>query len=159
MSINPADYTLASAIHSFGCQVFAGAFTAPTPDVLTELYDLLSISFNGETFTPIEVSHMFSPHKYKEFIPGFGDSGEISMSFNWGADLMEAVIALMPQGDDDPSNQHGRRRLILSSPMQDTIMFKGYFNGPGFQAQLDAKIEIPTLTFRTSGPPVFTAAA
>jgi len=158
-SISAGNYLAANAIHSFGSQLFVGAFTAPSPDVLTAFTNVKSISFNGETFTPVEVSHLFSPDKFKEFIPGFGDAGEIAVTFNWSAALAAAILALIPVGTDMPANSHGRRRLVISSPAQDTIIFRGYFNGPGFMAQLDAAIELPTLNFRTSGKPVFAAAA
>lgn len=156
-SISSANYLAASAMHSFGSQIFSGAFTAPDPDVLTAITNVVSISFNGATFTPVEVSHLFSPDKFKEFIPGFGDAGEIGLTFNWSAALHTALAALVPLATEMPATGHGRRRLVISSPAQDTIVFRGFFNYPGFMAQLDAKIELPTLNFRTSGKPSYTA--
>ena len=152
-SISQSNAVAAEALHSYGTQLFSAAYTPTTPDVLTLIGQVKSISRDGNKYTEVDVSHLFSPEKFKEFIAGFGDAGTITFNCNYNPALNAQLTDLEP----DPSDvtEFGRIRLIISDPLQNTITFKGFMNGPGQNFQEDGQIMI-AISFRCSGKPVVT---
>ena len=150
-SITLSNAVAANALHSFGTQAFSAAYTPPTPDVLTLIGQVKSISRDGNKYTEVDVTHLFSPNKFKEFISGFGDAGTITLNLNYNPALNSALAALEPDPTD--ATNYGRIRLIISDPLQNTITFKGFMNGPGQNYQEDGNILL-SISFRCSGKPV-----
>lgn len=164
-----ADYfTLAQpakAVHSHGVVVFVGDFVVPTPpalDPFVALPQMRRCTWSGHQFTKIDVSHLFSPAKYKEFIPGFGEGGTIEMTFLYSGGVFANLRNLLPTiftdndedtiGDSHAHPVHSRWRLRLYDPYGSYIECSGFFQGPGQETPEDGVL-MTTVTFEISGKP------
>lgn len=60
-----------------------------------ELAEVTTLTPPSDTIDSVEVTHMQSPDKTREFIPGLKDPGEVSMDLNWipGSDTDEFIRA------------------------------------------------------------------
>lgn len=67
------------AMIGYGFQVFV----TKAGGTRTELKEVKDIKFPQASVDEIEVTHMNSPNKTKEYISGFNDNGEVSVPMNW----------------------------------------------------------------------------
>jgi len=90
------------ALIGYGCLFAIG--DGATPEVFTDLAEVIDITPPSDSLDIIEVTHMTSPNRIKEFIPGLSDPGECSFTINFlpGEDDDDAIQAL--RGAVSPSN-------------------------------------------------------
>lgn len=169
MSGLTTNYALAAeskAIHSYGTLLSIGAYIVPTGlDAFTVLPNLKSAMFSGHNINKIDVTHLFSPDKYKEFIPGFADGGQIALEF-WHAgstakfiqDNMPHLIEAGVLYTNYLGPTHGRVRLLFEDPAGNTITAKGFLQPFNIGAPLDDAMSL-TCTFDITGKPVLTKLA
>ena len=106
----------------YGCDVEVST-TGLSPDVLTPIDEVFTISPPTSKSDQIDVTHMQSPNRRREFIAGLTDGGEFSCEMNFvpgGAtdDFLFAII-------NTPVGQSKRRFIRLSFPNGTTWFFQG----------------------------------
>lgn len=109
-------------------------------------------------FTPNELSrdsvektHMQSPDRYREFMPGLTDAGEFSFTYN-----------LIPGGVDDATiaahfAAHVVEKWRMTYPNGATLDVSAFATKHGHATPIDGKMT-GSATFKISGKPVLTAA-
>jgi len=82
---------MSDGLHGHGTQLYASLVTNPTS--LTAIGNISSITGPNQTRDAIEKSTMDSTSKFREFIPGMLDAGEITFDVNYdGSDGGDAVF-------------------------------------------------------------------
>jgi hypothetical protein len=124
--------------------------TDGTTTALVELVEVTSFGLPDEDVDEVEVTHLKSPNRRKEFIAGLSDGGEVEVSLNYvpGSATDELIRAAKAAGDT--------RAIRFVIPDQsgapewqiDTFAFvKGYARGP---VSAGDKID-STVRFRITG--------
>jgi hypothetical protein len=135
-------------------------------DLKTFLGMMKSVSYSNHQIAKLEVSHLFSPLKYREFIPGFGDGGQLQMTFLYSGAVYESLYNEVPYLLDgsgaliNPEYNppaHGRIRMVLEDPWGNTLAARGFMQPPTIEVPEDGVIMCSS-TFEITGPPVFTRA-
>jgi hypothetical protein len=57
--------------------------------------EVLNITAPQISVEPIETTHLTSSNAFKEFIPGFGDGGEISLTINYAKAQLSTLYGLI----------------------------------------------------------------
>lgn len=122
--------------------------SASSPDVFTELQEVISITPPSATLDQIDVSHMTSPNRRREFISGMTDSGECSLEMNWvpGSASDDILFDLLSLG----VGVSRLRAMRITYPNGVTDSFSGELTGYEPAVQVDDKMTI-TVTFKVTG--------
>ena len=119
-----------------------------SPDVYVAFAEVISITPPSASVDQVDVTHMLSPNRYREFIDGLIDAGEMSMDINFvpGNNDDDRVFELLalPIGTDH------RRNMRISYPNGVTWSFRGTLTGYEPDVPVDDKMTA-TLTFKVSG--------
>lgn len=104
------------------------------------------------TIDSVETSHMTSPERWREYIPGMKDAGETTLTYN-----------LIPGAADDETvnetiENGGRSEWQIEYPNGATLDIKGFFTSHKRATPLEDRMT-GAATFKISGKPVFTAGA
>jgi hypothetical protein len=119
-----------------------------SPDLYVDVAEVSSITPPSASVDQIDVTHMQSPNRYREFIDGLIDGGECSFDINFipgnnTDDRMLELLAL-PIGTDH------NRNLRISFPNGVTWSFRGVLTGYEPDVPVDDKMTA-TVTFKVSG--------
>ncbi|MGO6999014.1 phage tail tube protein [Rhizobium leguminosarum] len=120
---------------------------AATPTVFTYIAEIYDVTPPSDSTDTVDVTHMQSPNKTREFIDGLTDPGEMSFEMNLapGSDSDKALIAAK-----------GKRKWCrLTYPNGVQTLFFGVRTTYERAAPTDDKITA-TVTFKVSGEPVQT---
>src|SRR5262245_7736439 len=98
-----------------------------SPDVFVALAEVISITPPSADVDQVDVTHMSSPNRFREFIDGLIDGGEFSFDINFipgntDDDRMLELLAL-PVGVDHSRN------IRISYPNGVTWTFRGVLTG------------------------------
>jgi len=100
----------------------------------------------------VEFTHFASPDGYREFKPGLSDGGEVSMTYN----LIAAVM------DDAVIHAHLATRTVetwrVRYPNGATLDFRGFATAHGHATPIDDRMT-GSATWKVTGKPVLTAGA
>lgn len=123
---------------------------AATPTVFTYIDEIYDVTPPSETTDSVDVTHMQSPNRTREFIEGLTDPGEASFEMNYvpgsAADL--ALTAAK-----------GKRKVCrLTFPNGVQCIFTGIRQSYEKSAPTDDKMTA-SVAFKVSGEPIITAAA
>jgi predicted secreted protein len=123
---------------------------AGSPEVFTALAEVLSIngiSFRRETQ---DATHMDSPNRWRELIPGLRAMGEITVGLNFiaGGASQDAVIARLAA---DVS-----RNIKVTFPNAQYFQMLAFCTGFSVEDAVDAKMTA-TATFQPTGEPTFSS--
>lgn len=123
---------------------------AGPPKVYTNLVELVSVTPPERTQETIDATHHGSPDKYREYIPGLKDGGEVPFNYNWTKDGQTALITAMDAGKGEykvlaPDGSAEVFQAIITSVAYDPMEIDGKMVGSG--------------SMKVSGKPVYTAAA
>lgn len=134
------------AILGYGCTVEVS--TGSSPDVLQTIDEVTNITPPGNTLDQIDVSHMQSPNRRREFISGMADGGEFSCEHNFvpGSLTDQFLFALL----NTPIGTSRRRFVRLSFPTGATWFFAGDLTGYEITVPFDDKMTA-TATWKVSG--------
>lgn len=139
--------TAADATHSFGTRLAWGPFVPASPDNFFLISDVKELAIAGRKLSEIDVSHFLSPGKWKEFIAGFGDSGNVTFKTNFSDAQLDVLEALVPEPTDA---NFGRVRWVIVTPAGGTIAFVGFLQPPNPTFPDDGAIMIDC-SIRVSG--------
>lgn len=152
----------AEGMHSYGAQLFYAPYATANPEGIdagasgfTALAEVLSVSGIGGTFTVTKVTHLSSPGKAHEKVPGFLDAGQASLKLNYARGLMAIIEGLRPLATDDQPDW-GRLQWVVQLPDGGQFYFTGFVQGTPIEVPEDDRITIE-LTVEISGRPEFTA--
>lgn len=121
-----------------------------SPQTFTTLAEVTGITPPSIARDTVDATHMQSPDKWREFVMGLKDGGEVSVEMNYTKANMAAVMA---EFDSDVIKD---RRIVF--PDGSVWDFAAGCTGFEPEAPVDDKI-VASATFKVSGKPVFTAAA
>lgn len=131
----------------FGVQV--GVSASSTDNTFAALLEITDVSGPEIAVDDVEMTHSESPDRYKEWLPGLIDGGEVTVECNYTKENCAAVYALV-----------GVKKYykITLPDGGSTWKFPGYIKGFGEEEPIDDKIQ-NQVTIKVGGKPVFTAAA
>lgn len=99
---------------SFGIEgATAGTFVA--------VAEIVAITPPGLTRGAVEATHLKSPGRTKEFIPGLFETGEASFTLNFEPDVYDTIL------DEAALVDGGNYRITF--PDTSTLTFEGFFTG------------------------------
>jgi Lambda phage tail tube protein, TTP len=137
---------MANALLGYGSVVEIS--TGDSPDVLQTMQEVTNITPPSATLDQIDVSHMQSPNRRREYISGMTDGGEFSFEMNFvpGAATDDFLFAILTT----PVGVSRRRHLRLSFPNGVTWFFDGELTGYEMSMPFDDKMTA-TATFKVTG--------
>jgi len=154
----PVPYSLASspskAIIGLGTQLQIG--DGQPSEAFTTIAEVLSVTAFSLSTDAVDVTNMDSPDKYKEFIPGLRDGGEISFDINYIFD--EATHLVGDSGIlkdfNDTETKKRNFKIIFPDTAVTTWEFTGIITGFTNNSPTDAAITA-SITIKVTSKPVF----
>ncbi len=131
---------MSDALHGHGTTLTFGG---------TAIGEIVSISGPSLSREAIDVSNLGSANKWKEFIPGMIDAGEISMTINYTettANVLEGTLTATAAS-----------AVIVTFPGSDTFTGSGIVTGLGTSIETEDKIS-QEVTIKLTGAMVYAIA-
>lgn len=121
---------------------------ANSPDLFTDVAEITSIKPPAYKADQIDVTHMQSPNRSREFISGLNDLGECSFDINFvpGGATDDMLFALMSL----PVTSFRRRNLRISFPNGVTWSFAGELTAYEPSIPVEGKMSA-SVKFKVSG--------
>lgn len=115
-----------------------------TTGVWFEIGEVTSVTPPNESVDVIDVTHYGSPNRYREFIQGLIDPGDMSCETNWvaGGTTDNYIIDWRTSGET--------RRMRITTPNDTTYTFPTFVTGWTPQMPVDGKMAA-TLTCKVAG--------
>jgi hypothetical protein len=122
--------------------------TENSPDNYVDMAEVISITPPTFTLDQVDVTHMTSPNRNREFISGLNDPGECSFDMNFvpGSTSDDRLFELL----NLPTGTNRRRNCRISYPTGVTWSFSGELTGYEPTVPVDDKMTA-TVTFKVSG--------
>lgn len=92
----------------------------------------------------VDATHMESPDRFREYIAGLMDAGEVSIELNYVPATSDVLVAAMVAG---------KGNFQITMPNSVRFQFEAIVTGWETDAPLDDKM-VATATFKVSGKPV-----
>ncbi len=111
---------------------------------------IISMSVDGQTRDPIDISTMDSTNKFREFISGMADAGEITVEINYNgasgasANDLQTAYAL-----------GSAEEWTFTMPDTSKLVVQGFITSLGIAVPFDDKIT-QSFTIKLTGVPVYT---
>jgi hypothetical protein len=121
-----------------------------TPTEFAYVAEVSNITPPNEQANIEDATHMASPNRYREFIEGLTDAGEVSFEMNYVPGSPSDLLLLQAKGR--------RKWSRITFPNGVQILFVGLRQGYERTAPTDTK-KTATVTFKVSGAPVQTPIA
>ena len=137
-------------INAFGTKLQLGD-GAPVTEIFTDIAEITSISPPSLSKDTIETTSHDSVDRYKEFISGLRDAGEVSLDINYDpADATHGLLTglLGEYEKDAPSNY----KIIFPDASTTTWSFAGILTSFETSAPIDDKLTA-SVTIKISGKP------
>lgn len=121
----------------------------------TTIGNIMSITGPNQTRDSLDISTMDSTSKFREFIPGMLDAGEVTIEVNYDSAAGQTANDL-----NDALTQTASTIIITFPPAGATSSFScsGFVTALGFASPFDDKITQP-VTIKFTGVPTYTDAA
>ncbi len=132
----------------FGVQFKRGNNDGP-PETFTTVGEATSISGPGMERDTIDVTSHDSPNRFREWVGGLVDGGEVSFEVNWDPSIHVGLIADF----EDPLPRS--YQIVMPTPPGGRFNFEGFITNMGHEFPLDDKMSAD-FTFKISGKPTFT---
>lgn len=122
--------------------------TENSPDVFVDMAEVSSITPPSATLDQVDVTHMTSPGRNREFISGLNDPGEVSFDMNFvpGSTSDDRLFELL----NIPIGLTRQRLCRISFPNGVTWTFSAELTGYEPTVPVDDKMSA-TVTFKVSG--------
>jgi hypothetical protein len=117
-----------------------------SPNEYVALAEVTSVSWPNMARDSVDASHMESPNRYREFIPGMVDPGEMSVEFNFIPGNTSHHNLLMELELPETLS----RRIVKGAR---TFEFRAFLTGLEMSAAVGDK-QTGTATFKLTGEPV-----
>ena len=125
-----------------------------SPQVFTEVGEVNSISMPSIARDAVEVTHMSSSQKWREFIAGLKDGGEVSADINFIPGSVGTTLLLAQLDQDEPT--------VVQITLPTTPAYKWtastILTGFESEAPVDDKMG-GTVTFKITGKPTLALAS
>lgn len=144
---------MSDGVAGYGCKF--GIADAATTSV-TAFAEVTNISGPGIEADDIDMTHMQSPDKYREYISGLIDGGQVDIELNYTADQSTTFMSLI--GVSRVFGIEFADSTSTASADRSKFIFSGYEKSVGFELPLDDKIST-TANFKISGKPVYVKGA
>jgi hypothetical protein len=153
----------ANGMHSYDSAIYYTTFGSVEPANLVEIIDGYNeitdvISINGVPMerTVTELTHLRSPDKAKEKVPGFLDAGQNTFRLNAYKGLMALLATLQPGGGLSPDESPGWGRLVWAVVFPDhgVWWFTGFIKSQPFEVPEDNRNTVE-VTIEISGAPTW----
>ena len=120
-----------------------------SPDLYVELLEVKSITPPSVTVDQVEVTHMQSPNRFREYISGLADGGEASFDMNFipGNASDDRLFELL----NLPVGVSRRRSMRINYPNGVTWTFDGELTGYEPSVPFDDAMTA-SVTIKVSGP-------
>jgi predicted secreted protein len=106
--------------------------------------EVTSVKPPGYSRDAIDATHMESPDRFREYIAGMMDAGEVTIGLNYVPAASDAVLTALTAGKGD---------FKITLPNGVTVTFSAVVTAYDIDAPLDDKMTA-TATFKVSGKPV-----
>jgi len=136
---------MSNAVISVGTKFYKETASASLP--YTPIAEITAIDGPSVSRDTIDVTSLDSTGGYKEYVPGFRDSGEISLTMNFTATTYEIML------DDFESDNLINYKI--ETPDGSTWTFAGYITELSLSASTGDKIT-SNVTIKISGPVTYT---
>ena len=149
---------MSDGIHGHGTKLGVVALTnvsnATNLTHWTTIGNITTITGPGQARDPIDISTMDSTSKFREFIPGMSDAGEITCDLNYDG------TAAGSANDLNTLYKSTATDLIWRVTLPDTSYYQsnGFVTGLGHAIPFDDKVS-QSLTLKLSGVPTYTDVA
>lgn len=158
-------------MHSYGTRIYVADYdngTAAGSDLgesgaggFARLAEVISINGVPMNSSVTRLTHLESPGKAHEKIPGYLDAGQVTFRFNYTESLLAALVALLPAepaiaGSEAPA--HGRKDFTVQFADGGQWYFQGFIQGLPFEVPEDDRLTVEC-TIEISGRPLFYEAA
>lgn len=122
-----------------------------SPETFTTIAEITSVTPPALSKDSVEVTNMDSPQRFREFIPGLKDGGEVTVEVNWlpGDPTHDASSGYVAQFMDDDNHNF---QIDIASQPRVTWAFRGHISSISPEAPLDDKLS-NTIVIKVSGPP------
>ncbi|WCP71553.1 phage tail tube protein [Sphingomonas hankookensis] len=131
---------------------FATLFGKVVANVFTAFAEITDMTPPGISRDSVDFTHFGSPDFFREFKPGIGDGGEVSITYN----LVPGLL------DDAAIGAHFDSRAVETwrfvFPNGAKLEFRGFATGHERATPMDDKMT-GSATFKVTGKPVMTPAA
>ena len=125
---------------------------AASPVAMVSIGEVESLSMPALARDAVEVTHMSSPEKWREFIAGLKDGGEVTAEIHFVPGSVGALLLMAQFDTDDPSVcEIG---LPMFSPAYEWN-FNAILTGLPPEASVDGK-QTASVTFKVTGKPTLT---
>lgn len=118
---------------------------AGSPEVFTAVAEVTSITPPGMSRDAIDATHMESPDKFREFIAGLIDGGEVSFDLNFVPGGASTTL-LLAELEAPPGN----KQVVFATG--EIFSFVGFCTGFEPEAPVDDKMTA-TATYKVTGKP------
>lgn len=118
---------------------------------MTALAEVVSINGVNLTRETVDVTHLTSTSRYREFIGGLRDGGEVTIAMNFDPDETDYTNAI----SDHNSDTAGYYQVVF--PDTSEWGFTGFLTGISPDTPMDDKMTVE-MTYKVTGVPAFTAA-
>lgn len=132
---------------AFGTQFQRG--DGAVPEVFATVGEATNISGPGMERETIDVTSHDSPERFREWVGGLIDAGEVTFEVNWDPSLHVPLI------DDFQDPIPRNYRIVFPAPPGGRFTFAAFITGMDHEFPHDDKMAAD-FTFKISGKPVFT---
>lgn len=121
---------------------------AATPETFTTVAEVTSITPPGFSRDSVDVTHMQSTDRFREFIPGLIDAGEVSCELNYVVNSATTLL-LMEKIEAAAGN------MQIVWPGGSIMAFTGFLTNLEPEAPIDDK-QAASVTIKVTGKPTLT---
>jgi predicted secreted protein len=128
-----------------------------SPDSWVTVAEVVSITPPALARDTVEATHSESPEKWREFIPGLKDAGEMTVELNFipGGDAMQRFLRSFNTDEPDQCRIVFPDGGVDESPPTATIWaFVAFLTGVEPEASMEDKMSV-SATFKLTGKPDF----
>jgi len=147
---------MSDGILGHGTSLKVSANTAVT--TVTTIGNIISISGPNGTRDSIDISTMDSTTKFREFIPGMLDAGEVTFECNYDGTAAGTAAELDALKTNDAQYYHITFNDHTTEASKSDVYCKGFITALGHAIPFDGKVT-QSVTVKFSGVPVWTARA
>ena len=122
----------------------------------TTIGNIISITGPDQMRDSVDTSTMNSTEKWKEFLPGMLDAGEITFDVNYESETHASELQTLLTGDPVTFKIEFPDETNTSQTTKSSFECEGFFTALGFAIPLDDKIT-QSVTIKLTGKPTYTA--
>jgi hypothetical protein len=154
----------ARGMHSYNSRLFVAVFGTPDPANVSalaqwgEIEDVISMNGVPMEHTVTQITHLKSPGKAMEKVPGFLDGGQQTIRLNYNKELVAQLQGYMPGavGAPDTAPSWGRLQWAVVFPDSGVWVFRAFVKSQPHEIPEDNRNTVE-LVVEIDGRPVFYA--